>query len=183
MFHYHSLCYGSCGSYTTFLCNARSGLHIPAKPTQISWWASHFRACSCSASCDSHISTEVLLASRYLKNHLCIDVRTITSLTADSCSGPGSDKGTVWISDFFFPLLFTSSLIWCQRGWSKLSPLPFFNLAWHTLFPSCAQRQLLLRNKALPFPTSHFVPYPVILTCQRTLGRHSFCTLLHPKLK
>lgn len=38
---------------------------------------------------------EVLLVSKFLKNLLCIDVHTVTSSTADSCSGPGSDKGTV----------------------------------------------------------------------------------------
>lgn len=38
---------------------------------------------------------EVLLAPRYLKNHLRTTVCTITSLTADSFSGPESDIGTV----------------------------------------------------------------------------------------
>lgn len=43
-----------------------------------------------------------LLLSKYLKNYLCNDVSAVTSLTANSCFVPGSDKGTVR-SVFFFP--------------------------------------------------------------------------------
>lgn len=128
---------------------------------------------------------EVLLVSRYLKNHLCIDVRTVTSLTADSYSAPRSDKGTVWIGDkFFFSALHLQfSLV--SKGMEKVisSPLSSFNSPWHILFPSCAQRQLLLRKKAPPLPTYRFVLSPAIFICQRTLGRHSFCSLPCPKLK
>lgn len=50
-----------------------------------------------------------LLLSKYLKNYLCNDVSAVTSLTANSCFVPGSDKGTV--RSVFFSLHLQFSLV------------------------------------------------------------------------
>lgn len=72
-----------------------------------------------------------LLLSKYLKNYLCNNVSAITSLTPNSCLSQDQIKAPCE-AYIFSP--FISSLVWCQKEWSKLSLLSSFNTPWHIYF-------------------------------------------------